>query len=327
MEFGVKMKFKIILLTSFFSFNLLSQTSHFTPVSNNNPYLPMNIYISAAILDDVPLKAGDEIAVFDSNHCVGSFTLNDSITPGTPVSIVASTDDPLSPQKDGFTPGNNISFKVWDEQNQKEIFNCSANYISGSGIFVSLGTVVAELACFSSLKISPLRGLIEGLFDGSKMVPDTIKIELRSSVSPNILMDSAIVFTDTSGNANAEFYNIRLNYNFYIVVKHRNSIETWSKFPQSFNSGFISYDFTTDSTKAYGNNLTFKAGRWCIYSGDVNQDGVIDTTDLMLVFNDNIDGVTGYRTTDLNGDFYIEVEDILDVFNNKQLGVNIIKPF
>lgn len=104
------------------------------------------------------------------------------------------------------------------------------------------------------------------------MVPDTIKIELRSTVVHSILLDSAIVFTDTLGIANAEFYNIRVNDNFYIVVKHRNSIETWSKLPQSFSTGLISNDFTTDSSQAYRNNLTLKAGKWCIYSGDVNQD-------------------------------------------------------
>ncbi len=320
------MKLKIIILTSFISFNLLSQTSHFTPVWNNNPYLPMNIYIPAAILDDMPLKAGDEIAVFDSNLCVGSITLNDSITPGTPLSIVASTDDPLSQQKDGFTPGNNISFKVWDDQNQIEIFNCSANYISGNGIFISLGTAVVELTCFSSLKISPLRALIEGLFDGSRMVPDSIKIELRSSASPYILIDSAIVFTDTLGNSNAEFYNIKLTENFYIVVKHRNSIETWSKLPQSFSSGLISYDFTTDSSQAYGNNLTFKAGKWCIYSGDVNQDGVIDTTDFMLVFNENISGTQNDFTTDLNKDGFTEIYDLITVFINRTGNIVVVRP-
>lgn len=36
----------------------------------------------------------------------------------------------------------------------------------------------------------------------------------------------------------------------------------------------------------------------------------------MLVFNENIIGATGYRTTDLNGDFFIEIGDISITFHN-----------
>jgi hypothetical protein len=45
------------------------------------------------------------------------------------------------------------------------------------------------------------------------------------------------------------------NHSFYIVVKHRNSLETWSTYPVNFKSTIIYYDFTTSLTKAYGNNL------------------------------------------------------------------------
>ena len=46
--------------------------------------------------------------------------------------------------------------------------------------------------------------------------------------------------------------------------------------------------------KAYGNNLKLVGTKWCIYGGDVNQDGFVDTADLNLVYTANITGAAGY---------------------------------
>lgn len=186
----------------------------------------------------------------------------------------------------------------------------------GDGIFNPLGSVLAEINGFFTLKISPIKLLIEGLFNGNVMVSDTVKIELRFYAQPYNLLDSAVVLIDCLGSAAAEFNNIKLNENFYIVIKHRNSIETWSRLPQVFNTGVISYDFTIDSSQAYGNNMVYKNDKWCIYSGDVNQDGAIDSTDLMLVFYENVSGSTGYIQSDLNGDMFCEIEDLIIVYLN-----------
>ncbi len=253
--------------------------NHFTPVWTNNPYLPMNIYISGAVLDSFSLKSGDEIGVFDGDICVGSKVLTDSITQSNPISIITSTDDPLTPNKDGFTQGDKIYIRIWDSESQNEFYNCFPDYQIGNGTFVSLGSSLLALRCYSRLKITPLRFLIEAMFDGQKMVPDSAKIELRKSQSPYQLLDSCIVVTDTAGICFAESNNIFFTDSFYIVIKHKNSIETWSKLPQKFNDAVIEYDFTTDSTMAYGNNLVKRFGKWCIYSGDVNQDGVVDSVD------------------------------------------------
>lgn len=69
--------------------------------------------------------------------------------------------------------------------------------------------------------------------------------------------------------------------------------------------------------KAYGNNLKLKGTKWCIYSGDVNQDGIVDIGDLVLVDNDNYNFVTGYTNTDINGDGIVDVTDLVTAdYNN-----------
>ncbi len=70
------------------------------------------------------------------------------------------------------------------------------------------------------------------------------------------------------------------------MVKTKNSIETWSATPQVINGNdCLEYDFTTDSSKAYGNNMIKINVMWTLYSGDVNQDGIFDGSDLALIDN------------------------------------------
>jgi hypothetical protein len=83
---------------------------------------------------------------------------------------------------------------------------------------------------------------------------------------------------------------------YYVVVKHRNSIETWSKAGgESYTLGSpLNYDFTTAQTQAYGNNMLLIGSRYCIYGGDINQDGVVDATDAGAVDNDASNYASGY---------------------------------
>jgi hypothetical protein len=76
------------------------------------------------------------------------------------------------------------------------------------------------------------------------------------------------------------------------------------------------YDFTSSQTQAYGNNLAVKNGKWCIYNGDVNQDGIVDGTDVAAVDNANSAFSTGYLVTDLNGDGIIDGSDLAIIDNN-----------
>ncbi|QQS35330.1 MAG: endonuclease/exonuclease/phosphatase family protein [Ignavibacteriales bacterium] len=168
--------------------------------------------------------------------------------------------------------------------------------------------------------------LIEGFYNGSSMVQDTITVELRESVSPFTLVDEAKVFLSNSGNGTATFYNAENNTPYYIAVKHRNTIETWSAVPQTFINSNLTYDFTTASSKAFGNNMKLAGTKWCLYSGDVNQDGVVNQIDLNTVYASNVSGAVGYLNTDITGDSYCEIKDLSIVFINYISGVESNKP-
>lgn len=176
------------------------------------------------------------------------------------------------------------------------------------------------------LEITSFTALIEGFYNGSTMKPDTVTVELRNSTAPYSEVDQAKIFLNSNGQGSAKFFNAENGVPYYIVLKHRNAVETWSALPQSFSASTLIYDFTTASNKAFGNNLKLVGSKWCIYGGDVNQDGFVETADVNLVFTDNVNGTSGYISTDLNGDMFTEIEDLNIVFVNNILGVQTIRP-
>jgi hypothetical protein len=73
-----------------------------------------------------------------------------------------------------------------------------------------------------------LTSLIEGLYDGGTnlMVSDTTKVYLRNSTSPYALVDSAVSVLVSGGNGTFYFFNAVNGVSYYMVVNHRNSLET-----------------------------------------------------------------------------------------------------
>ena len=87
----------------------------------------MNVYVN---LNNSHLNAGDEIGIFDGVYCVGSGRITD---PGLRyISLVASADDPATVEKDGFTIGNTLWFKVWNKHMKQEFNMDDLEYLSGT---------------------------------------------------------------------------------------------------------------------------------------------------------------------------------------------------
>jgi hypothetical protein len=173
----------------------------------------------------------------------------------------------------------------------------------------------------NAFNLTSFSAMIEGFYNGSSMVSDTVRVELRNISVPYALIDQTKILLNSNGQGTGKFYNAVNGTPYYIVLKHRNAVETWSALPQTFTANALAYDFTTGSDKAYGNNLKLVGSRWCIYGGDVNQDGAVGTTDINSVFAGNVNGTTGYVTADLNGDMFTEIQDLNIVFINNVLGV------
>lgn len=167
---------------------------HFQPVYSGNPYLAMNFYLTAITIDDTTAEVGDEVGIFDGDICVGAGIVTGPL--GEYLDLVAATDDPTTPEKDGFTPGNPIGFRLWDYSAQIEVRNISSIYTSGDAIFSSQGTAVLEIHGSSA---QPTIQIISPVPD--REVPeDTADFDIADldtifSVTPE---GSALEFTTTS---------------------------------------------------------------------------------------------------------------------------------
>lgn len=172
---------------------------------------------------------------------------------------------------------------------------------------------------------------VEGFINsvsGKMNMRDTVRAYLRSINFPfNVLDSSSAVIDSSSLTGVFKFYNITSG-TYYIQLKHRNSIETWSRAGGELLvfGGIYNYDFTDADNKAYGNNLVLKAGKYCIYSGDVNQDGTIDLNDIQLIENDTYNFVSGYVATDVTGDNAVDLSDAVIADNNAFNIVSVTRP-
>lgn len=165
-----------------------------------------------------------------------------------------------------------------------------------------------------NIKLSP-----EGYYNGATQnMSDTVTVYLRSNISPFGAVDSAKTVIDSvTNNGSFVFKNISTG-TYYIQTSHRNSLETWSKSGgETVTEGVTSsYDFTTSVSQAYGNNLNLKSGKYCLYGGDINKDGLVELSDLLQIYNDGANFSVGYVISDLTGDGLVDLSDLLIVYNN-----------
>jgi len=145
---------KALIFTLFLTWANIFPQSHFIPVWEGNPYMPMSIFITSATVDGVPLEMSDEIAAFDGDLCVGVIVLPDGGIEDPFSSIICSKSDTGG---DGFISGHSMSFKIWDSSVQEEIdnialayFDCGTGNPTGPQTFQQFGQACLDMEGFSN---------------------------------------------------------------------------------------------------------------------------------------------------------------------------------
>ena len=122
---------------------------------------------------------------------------------------------------------------------------------------------------------------------------------------------------------------------YYIVIKQRNSIETWSANAVDFSGSNITYHFTTAASQAFGSNQKDLIGDgtvWGLYSGDFTsstagiKDEYVDFFDLNEIFNLNLISAAGYQAADITGDGFVDFFDINMAYNNNLISIGMNTP-
>lgn len=156
---------------------------------------------------------------------------------------------------------------------------------------------------------------------------DTVIAYLRNVNAPFQIIDSAFSLNDTLNFNSSLYFRNTQTGNYFLTVKTFNTIETWSSSGIHYNTDSImNYDFTVSNANAYGNNEVFRAARYCIYSGDINNDGFVNLEDILTTSNAANNFSAGYFKEDVNGNNLVELNDILTVYNNAGKFISKVTP-
>jgi hypothetical protein len=195
--------------------------------------------------------------------------------------------------------------------------------VGSSGVVVNLKCFIQGYYIGSGLMNATLsnQGLPNPLTDC-----DDVTIELHDATSPFALAYSFTGVLHTDGTIACTFPAATLGNSYYIAVKHRNAVQTWSANPVTI-SAVTNYDFSTANTQSYGpNQFEVEPGVWAFYSGDINQDDACDGFDYILLDPDVILGASGYLSTDLTGDGNVDAFDYISLDPNIIAGITIVTP-
>lgn len=200
----------------------------------------------------------------------------------------------------------------------------------GSG---SINSFITKISPDNPYSILQLRVIQQGFYNPGKdnlRMNDTVHVYLRNSASPYAEIDHSTGIADKNTFEGTHYFHNAGTGNYFLQIKHRNSIETWSANPVHFeNVQSTDYDFTVSQDKAYGNNLVRvkeSPVRFALFSGDVNQDGIIDASDMTGIDNDSFNFMSGYISTDITGDGICDAADAATADNNAAQFVGKIVP-
>jgi len=118
----------------------------------------------------------------------------------------------------------------------------------------------------------------------------------------------------------------------YIVIIHRNSIETWSD-SVDFTQSIISYNFNTNISQFAIDGGMYIDENYLAYiwGGDVNQNGNLESEDATQIYvaaiSEDETVNNGYVINDIDGNGNIDSQDYGLAYSNALIGANVINPF
>ncbi len=142
--------------------------------------------------------------------------------------------------------GNSLSFTIG------ETFNTT---LQNGNVLLTQG----QQQPYITLRILNLKAFIEGYYlagisemqpvllnggaGADPLVCDSIIVELHDQLSPSTIVASQTVALHTNGMAQLTLPGNIMGASFYITIRTRNAVETWSKLPVTLGTN-TSFDFT-----------------------------------------------------------------------------------
>ena len=144
------------------------------------------------------------------------------------------------------------------------VFDATGQQVSGSEIIPVCTGILLKVKCYlEGYYISNgimVPALTQSGINSPLEYSDTITVKLHAPTIGLPLSASCKAILHNDGTINCEFPSSELGSNRYIVLKHRNSIETWSATPVLISNNMM-YDFSNAANQAFGDNHEVMSGR------------------------------------------------------------------
>ena len=308
------------------------------PVGTDSTYSPVQLTLSSGTLASAYI--GVKVAAAKSSNNTSStnyinrtwtLTANGITNPVYSDTLVYAAGDVAGTEAGLY--GGLYNGTVWSSLGA---VNATHHYIIGSGL-TSFGDITAgELSAFTggggNVKLS-VTVIPQGYYNAGDFLnsTDIVSVCLANASSPYNTVDSTDVVLDSLTFTGTATFSTADAGSYYIVVKQRASIETWSASAVAFTKGeTVAYNFTDGQNKAYGDNqllINSSPVRWAMYGGDSNQDGYVDPLDMSLIDQDSFNYVSGAGLiTDINGDHFVDPLDMSIADQNSFNYVGIKRP-
>ena len=304
------------------------------------PYGTQRADLTAPVASVTGTFRVDDVAIFGAVVTSPAATLslvgNNTVCTGETSSVKIDIENGISP----YTV-------VYQNETTSETFTAN-NYASGSSISVTpaatgnnvyslvsvtdangsiatlSGTADIIAQSCSTESVVNLKLFIQGYYDADFGAMRAVKFNQSFGVAAdNEVEDLTIELFDadtqalvatttatlhTDGTLQASFASAPSG-NYWLAVKGSNLIKTWSATPVAVGSTPLAYDFTTAAEQSFGSNMIQVGSVWTFYSGDIDQNGNVDTGDYPTWEDDYFNFASGAYASDLDGNGNVDTGD------------------
>lgn len=303
--------------------------------------------------DDIPGRiAGEQIgnqvfskAITYFNNEVVSVELymnqTNPVCSGNSITLTAAVTNPQGPltytwKKNGVvvSSGNSDTYTTTSYANN-DVFLCE--------VTLPFYKVASNTITITTVNCSPqtvnVKVLLQGYYQGggtmlpvlanqgigtNMLLTDTATIELHAASYPYALIGAKNALLQANGNLSTTITCAPGQY--YLVIRHRNTLPTWSAVPVQVGTSTV-YDFTTSNANAYGGNMIEMGnGIWALFTGELINDDNIDLLDYTILESDINLFQSGHVATDLNGDGNVDLLDFPILEENVSNFIYVIHP-
>jgi hypothetical protein len=178
--------------------------------------------------------------------------------------------------------------------------------------------------------------LFQSFVPGS--TPNDVDTVFISAVDPVtfITVDRQWGILHIDGSLNVKFSGAVISgHQYYLKINQRNTLETWSSLI-TISAPSTNYPMSTGigSNDAWFNMKQMAPGVWAVYSGDIaddfgngnSQNGFIEPADFLPLDNNVQSGVSGYNSSDLDGDGFATGVDFIVLEPHIITGMSFLTP-